>query len=287
MPEHGSASVLDRDAFAEEVAKQLSRAEEERARNKYRQRARVRKGGSIKPHAAKPAGKTGAAGRKPAAFKVHPDRIFHASGAVAYEWAQAALKQVLGRMVGDGTVFVLRNIDERTTEAVRAVIQRLPELVQVWDRARSEERIERLIADLLPEDGGRSGHVEIDNAIARTGFVGEHRSLTSTEVHAISGSSSSNKSIPATRWRTEGRIFSVPFRGRDLFPAFQFKDGQPRPVVAKLLALMPSSMTDWEKAFWFVSNNGWIEGAARPVDRLDDEDAVLAAAAVLREPNIG
>ena len=36
-------------------------------------------------------------------------------------------------------------------------------------------------------------------------------------------------------------------------------------------------MSPWQKAFWFVSTNGWLADKA-PADRLDDPEAVAAAA---------
>jgi hypothetical protein len=36
-------------------------------------------------------------------------------------------------------------------------------------------------------------------------------------------------------------------------------------------------MTAWQTAFWLTASNSWLGGAA-PLDRLDDEAAVVAAA---------
>ena len=168
-----------------------------------------------------------------------------------------------------------------------SIAERLPHMRELWKDQATERRIERLVAELAPKDSGTSGSLELDNAIARAEFVQKHPCLTSAQIHEISGSRSTNKSVPATRWKNNGLIFSLSFNGRELYPAFQFKDGKPRPVIRKLLDELPNAMGDWEKAFWFVSNNGWIRGEAAPVETLDDEEAVLSAARVMNEPTIG
>jgi hypothetical protein len=78
----------------------------------------------------------------------------------------------------------------------------------------------------------------------------------------------------------------VPSRGSELYPAFQFREGQPHPAVAKILRELPKQMSPWQIAFWFVSSNGWLRGAT-PADRLDDEEAVVKAAHRESEPIVG
>lgn len=72
-----------------------------------------------------------------------------------------------------------------------------------------------------------------------------------------------------------GEIFSVEHRG--IFPAFQFKDGQPHPAIKTALAALPQSLSAWQRAFWFVSANGWFNDKA-PVGMLDSPGEVAAAA---------
>ena len=90
----------------------------------------------------------------------------------------------------------------------------------------------------------------------------------------------------ASRWKQQGRVFSVPSRGSELYPAFQFREGQPHPAVTKILRELPKRMSPWQIAFWFISSNGWLRGAA-PADRLGDEEAVVKAARRESEPIAG
>src|SRR5262249_20775137 len=107
------------------------------------------------------------------------------------------------------------------------------------------------------------------NAEARRAFLAEFGTLTSKEVAELAGSRATNRAALANRWKAEGGIFAVETGGQTLFPAFQFSedDGQPRPVIAEVLAALGREYSGWQTALWFSGRNGWL-GAQRPVDLL-------------------
>lgn len=118
------------------------------------------------------------------------------------------------------------------------------------------------------------------NSEARLELLREFESLTASEVADLAGSSATNRSALATRWRKEGRIFSVRHRGVQYFPGFQLGDDyRPLPILLPVLdALGEEAMSDWETALWFTTRTGWLDDR-RPVDLLTkDPDAVLDAA---------
>jgi CheY-like chemotaxis protein len=118
------------------------------------------------------------------------------------------------------------------------------------------------------------------NADARRVFLAEFGTLTSREVAEFAGSRAQNRAALANRWKAEGKIFAVESGGQTLFPAFQFSDddGQPRPVIAEILAVLQPRYSDWQTALWFTGRNGWL-GAKRPVDVLQSApDAAVEAA---------
>ena len=88
------------------------------------------------------------------------------------------------------------------------------------------------------------------------------------------------------RWKRDRKLFSLPHRGKELFPAFQFKDGKPDPLIERVLKALPADYTPWQIAFWFASGNGWLDGAA-PEEKLKAPEEVLAAAAREAEVAIG
>jgi hypothetical protein len=123
------------------------------------------------------------------------------------------------------------------------------------------------------------------NAKRRTELLQEFGALSGEQI-AEERSRAANRHALAARWRKEGRIFGVPYRGLTLYPAFQFDaDGAVRPAVSRVLAALPRArMSEWEVALWWTSANAAV-GGARPVDLLDTRpDDLVPAAARLGEP---
>jgi len=177
------------------------------------------------------------------------------------------------------SVFVVRSLDKATASTVAHAVQLLPELIESRRRKIDEERLASAtdaLARLAPRDETQSA-IEAENARLRVEFIKRYKCLTSHDIHKLSGSRSANAASTANRWKQHRKIFSVPSGGGDLFPAFQLRDGQPRPVIERILGVLPKDMSPWQIAFWFVSGNGWL-GDRAPVDCLDDQEAVVAAA---------
>jgi len=143
-----------------------------------------------------------------------------------------------------------------------------------------EEQV-RQIADLLTE------HVALPEAAVLEGqmranvirqLIAEGSWLSAGQIAEQGGYSRSNPAEPASRWKREGRIFAVPFKGQDLYGAFQFDPTmQPRPVIGHVLKVFKDKKDPWKIAAWFASVNGWL-GGDRPQDRLAEPALVLEAA---------
>jgi hypothetical protein len=163
-------------------------------------------------------------------------------------------------------------------------IQRLMEVIaRSLPKARrmaSEATIEKLVDALVETQdpvAQASAAIDADNARARHRFMSEIQTLTAEEVARGIGSAARNRHQTASRWKNDRKIFSVPWRGLERYPLFQFKDGKPLPVIADVLKALPERMTPWETAFWFVSTNSWLDDAA-PCDRLAEPEHVAEAA---------
>ena len=113
------------------------------------------------------------------------------------------------------------------------------------------------------------------NAEARQTLLREFGDLTNTEAADSAGLSVADRTA-IDRWEQEGKVFAVNHGTATYFPAFQFGEaGQPRPVIAAILAAL-GEVTDWQRALWFTTANGWL-GGCRPVDLLDGSPAATAA----------
>lgn len=117
------------------------------------------------------------------------------------------------------------------------------------------------------------------NAKARTDLAEEFGLFSGVDVAALAASTSGNASATASRWKNEGKVFTVGPTGGQRFPGFQFsEDGRPRPVIAQVLAVLGERLSGWELALWFTGSNGWL-GGERPVDVLDSDPELVVDAA--------
>ena len=149
----------------------------------------------------------------------------------------------------------------------------------MYRRELTESNIELMVRSILadaPRPDVRA-EFEMENARLRADYLQETQMFTGAQVRAAAGRNPKNRSEPASRWKREGRIFAIRYGGRDLYPAFQFAEGQPRPIIKKILSLLPLSVTPWQIAMWFSSGNGWLDGA-EPRERLDEPGEILEAA---------
>lgn len=192
---------------------------------------------------------------------------------------RALREKIRDALGGARNVVAIRSDDPLVTQAIADVVGRVTEIVSARREALSQQNIDLLVdAYLKSEPTAPVRHaLELDNARERARFVEDHACFTSKEVAQLAGHKAANASATATRWKKAGRIFSLAWKDGDLYPAFQFADGQPRPVFQRLLAVLAGKRTPWQIAFWLTSSNSWLDGAA-PVERLDDEEAVIAAA---------
>lgn len=130
--------------------------------------------------------------------------------------------------------------------------------------------------------------------LARNELCAKYPMLTEAAVVAISGATGSPNVVQ--RWRLEGRIFGVRYQDEDRYLAFQFENGMPKGIIAKILEyLSPTNpvarsnpdleppYSEWATAFWFAGANAWLEGKA-PVELIDsDPSAILTAASHARD----
>ncbi len=209
---------------------------------------------------------------------------FDASGPVLTQLADMMAATALGKSI------VLRLKPETTEadrQAIRTFAETLMRVTNTVDETRLEAAIGKLAEVLLPDElEGARGVIAADNLDIRDRFVRELPQLTSTDVGQLSGLSAKNSYATANRWKKNGEIFSINHRGRELFPAFQFRDGRPHPTIKQVLAALPDTMTAWQRALWFVSANGWLDDE-EPIDHLNAPQKLEAAALREHEDVIG
>ncbi len=177
---------------------------------------------------------------------------------------------------------------EGLAQVIERTVETLPAIAAERRAQLTEANIEKLL-DVILADAPRPRieiELDIDNAKLRSEYLRETPLLTARQVRGASGLRPRNKSEPASRWKREGKLFAVRRSGIDFYPAFQFVDGVPRPVIKEILAHLPKDLTGWQTAMWFASGNGWLDGAA-PQECLSDSDSVVLAARKLDDPAVG
>jgi hypothetical protein len=175
--------------------------------------------------------------------------------------------------------------DEAFLRIANVVLRTLPDARLRASEATIEKMVEALIETQDPM-APVSAEIDADNAKARFRFMQTFSCLSAEQVTTQAGSNARNRSQTASRWKNDGKIFAVSFQSAERFPAFQFKDGRPIPAIAQILKQLPPEMSPWETAFWFVSTNGWLDGAS-PLESLGNAEQVIEAARREGEAAIG
>jgi len=118
-------------------------------------------------------------------------------------------------------------------------------------------------------------------ARAQTAVFASADWLTAPQVATLAGFSDSNLSAQPTKWKREGRIFTVPQSGTDYFPGYGLDpDNGYRPLksLKSVLDVFKGRKKGWGLGYWFSSVNSFL-GGRRPQDVLKvDPDRVVAAA---------
>ena len=151
--------------------------------------------------------------------------------------------------------------------------------------------LQKAVATLTADDDRAAwdaidARLEADNLALRERFVFEGGGLTLSDLAQRWGSGIDQAQVMLEQWEFERQIISAKHGGDTYFPTFQFRDGRPHPTMKLALAALPADLTSWEKVFWFVSANGWVDNDA-PGDRLDEPDLVVQAARYEGEPVVG
>jgi hypothetical protein len=208
-----------------------------------------------------------------------------ASAESATRFAAAMTEVVLGK---SSAVILKPDLMKPQREAATLFLEKVVQVSDNIGSYRIESAIAKLADVMLPDDLGEArGAIVSDNLAIRDRFIAEIPCLTSVDVGRNAGHRAGNQYATAARWKKSGSVLSVSHRGTEFFPAFQFRDdGQPHPVVKKVLSALPEAFSNWQRALWFASTNGWLDGKA-PMDSLDEPDAVIAAARRESEELVG
>lgn len=149
---------------------------------------------------------------------------------------------------------------------------------QLHAQARAAQVLRRSLASLTqevsPEVASRAQATE--NAWREIGR--EFGMLTAAEVADLVGSASKSRKSYAADARQAGRILGVKRMNKFLYPAFQFEDAKPRPVIQRLRdAAEQFGVSDESILLWLTAPTTWWGNTSRPLDHFSEPDEVIEA----------
>jgi hypothetical protein len=151
--------------------------------------------------------------------------------------------------------------------------------------AGDDEGFDALADAMMPKYVPSSAFVEQArrNVSERVQFLQAYPTLTAEQVADAVGSHATNRRALAARWRAEHKVFAVRIPPNTfVYPAFQFDfdAGAPRPVIAEVLAALPSRLREggWQLALWWDAPTDFL-GWHRPIELLGKDPAAVVAAA--------
>jgi len=200
-----------------------------------------------------------------------------------------ALREKLKDLSDDGAVMVLPG-QAGSSGSVWHVLSTVFRLLPAKRKELQEKRIEDLLEVILEFDplSAVEARIDLANAEMRKAFLNEFPVIDAAAVHDRAGHGGTNKAQTAASWKKAGRILGLNLHGRMVFPTFQFDaDGQPLPLLQKVLRALPADRSAWQRAFWLVAPNDFLDGA-RPLDLIREGDpGVIDAAGKEAQPVIG
>jgi len=180
--------------------------------------------------------------------------------------------------------FILPHVSVPQREAIGRTLETLIRLTAGCQISRDREVLGSLVNALMqpilqPESVLRDA-VMISKARAEVLEGSEW--LSAAQLATLAGMSPVNPNAQPSRWKRDGRIFSIkPLGSVELFPAYGLdpsKGFRPRKDLAEIITILSDRKDGWGLAYWFSSLNSFL-GGRRPQDVLATAPREVVAAA--------
>jgi len=173
--------------------------------------------------------------------------------------------------------------DGEQSAAFEDVVRKVAELLPHMVRERKKEKLERIVGALLPEIAIPSAALASARMLlqARSKILESGDFVPAVEIAKLAGYSVKNPSAQPNKWKKDGAIFAIQYKGVDYFPLYALdpeENYRPYKAVAEILHVFGDTKTAWGTAIWFAGINSFL-GDHRPQDLLRSKpDRVIAAA---------
>lgn len=150
-------------------------------------------------------------------------------------------------------------------EIVHAMIPFIPDLLE-QDDTKTLHKLAELLVHKTPPTSALLMQTKMQvRAITRVMQSGDW--LTALQVAEVANRSTTSPSR-TSKWKKQGLIFSIPYKGRNYYPGYALdpqRQYRPRTELKLILETLGAQVTGWELAFWFDSPNSYL-GGKRPKD---------------------
>jgi len=191
------------------------------------------------------------------------------------------LDQADGQQV---VAFMLPQVGVQQREAIAQTLETLVQLTLGCQISRDREVLESLVKVLLPPIPVPQMAIREAAMIrkARAEVLESAEWLSAVRLATLAGMSLVNPNAQPSRWKRDGRIFSIkPLGSVELFPAYgldPLKGFRPIEELAEIITILKDQKDGWGLAYWFSSLNGFL-GGRRPQDVLSKAPREVVAAA--------
>lgn len=189
------------------------------------------------------------------------------------------------RHAGDDPVvaLVLPRYKAGMRDTIARTLREIAQLTENEALRREHDYLQNLVAALEPPIADAEAVRQEAKMIAdaRAAVFRSSEWLTAAEVARLAHLSASNPNAQPSRWKRDGRIFSIkPSSGAERFPRYGLDPAsnyRPLKALEKIIEQLQDK-DGWGLAYWFASVNSFL-GGRRPQDVLVDAPAAVIAAA--------
>jgi hypothetical protein len=205
----------------------------------------------------------------------------------ALEIQEGYAGQVLAGLTEDEAkvlVFISHGAESETGRKRFKVLREVAQMIDLLVADRSQKKWHALVEALTPDvELSRNKVVEAEMLADARSIVLESKDYVKATAIAGSASySSKNPSSQPNRWKRNGQIFAIHYKGVDLYPAYALDHSEgvrPLPIMSEILKHL-ADKDDWQKAFWFEGLNSYLKNR-KPKQLLRTHPAEVLRAAEL------
>jgi|GEM_PF-4418608 len=174
------------------------------------------------------------------------------------------------------------------TSGLAAMLEAAAKLYFEYTTKQSNERLEFLVAAFSPNIPAPQNLIQQAEIIAKnqSHLVRSTPWITGLEVSKLAGFKTFSANSGPNRWKKQNKIFSVKYKGKELFPVYcldKYNGYKPIDGLQATLEAFNGNLDNWEIARWFAGSNSLMNyKCPKDVIHLDANLVFMAATEYLK-----